>query len=85
MGIACPSNLLILRLVACKVHNLWKYLGTQAFKEHQVSLRSSVVLMNPASPLDHLDVGANATPVLVDWDLDGHLDLVVPWTYKRLK
>ncbi|CAK9020565.1 unnamed protein product [Durusdinium trenchii] len=38
---------------------------------------SSVVLMNPASPLDHLDVGANATPVLVDWDLDGHLDLVV--------
>lgn len=44
-----------------------------------------MVLMNPASPLDHLDVGANATPVLVDWDLDGHLDLVVPWTYKRLK
>eukprot|EP00913_Durusdinium_trenchii_P031141 g29160.t1 len=38
---------------------------------------SGVALMNPAHPLDGFDLGANAVPTLVDWDLDGDLDLIV--------
>ena len=41
--------------------------------------------MNPAHPLDGFDLGANAVPTLVDWDLDGDLDLIVPGTSMVIK
>ena len=34
--------------------------------------------MNPAHPLDGIDLGDDAVPTLVDWDRDGDLDLIVP-------
>eukprot|EP00913_Durusdinium_trenchii_P006602 g6201.t1 len=38
---------------------------------------SGVAVMNPAHPLDGIDLGDDAVPTLVDWDRDGDLDLIV--------